>query len=97
MWGLTLEEAGDRTAPSRAPIEVWPENWQPMRVFSAMGTQWRTDSGYATGFDYSVLPEIWRRTKTPPADRDEVFDCLQVMEVAALEHMHRARKEKKHG
>lgn len=94
MWGLTMEEAADRTVHL---VEVWPENWHPMRVFSAMSTQWRTGMNGATGLDYAVLPEIWRRTKTPPADRDDVFDCLQIMEVAALDHMHRARKDKKHG
>lgn len=40
-----------------------------------------------TGLDYSVLPEIWRRTKTPISERDDVFECLRVMESEALKVM----------
>jgi hypothetical protein len=43
-----------------------------------------------TGLDYSALPEVWRRTKTSPALRDEVFEQLRYMEVAALNEMHKA-------
>lgn len=53
-----------------------------------MRTQWRTGMGGATGLDYSVLPEIWRRLKVPPGDRDDVFSGLQAIEQAALEAMH---------
>lgn len=93
MWGLTIEEASDRSAPGNF-VDVWPENWQALQVFTAMGTQWRTGFSGAIGLDYSALPEVWRRTKTQPAERDEVFQCLRVMEGAALEHMDRMRKEK---
>ena len=55
-----------------------------------MGTQWRCGPGGAYGLDYGALPEVWRRTKTPIEDRDEVFAALQIMERAALDEM---RKE----
>lgn len=55
-----------------------------------MGTQWRVSHAGAYGLDYGVLPEIWRRTKTPPAKRDQVFASLQIMEREALKEM---RKE----
>jgi hypothetical protein len=61
-------------------------------VFIAMSTQWRTGMNGATGLDYCALPEIWRRTKTPPKDRDEVFNDLRTMEDAALETMRKAKK-----
>lgn len=57
-----------------------------------MATQWRVGMGGATGLDYGVLPEIWRRTKTPIEDRDEVFDDLRIMEDAALETMRKQSK-----
>lgn len=44
--------------------------------------------GGVYGLNYAVLPEIWRRTKTPVAQRDEIFDAIQVMESAALEVLH---------
>jgi hypothetical protein len=54
-----------------------------------MGTQWRTGMGGPTGLDYGVLPEIWRRLKVPPDERDDVFADLRVLETAALNEMHR--------
>ena len=43
--------------------------------------------GVPYGLDYNVLPEIWRRTKTAPALRDEIFQAIQAMEGAALAEM----------
>lgn len=86
--GLTLEDIPyPAEIDPEAVIEVWPENVQAYMVFDALSTQWRVGMNGATGLDYNVLPEIWRRTKTPVADRDDVFRCLQVMENAALEMM----------
>lgn len=53
-----------------------------------MRTQWRVGMAGYTGLDYSVLPEIWRRCKVPPDERDTVFSDLQVIELAALSAMH---------
>jgi hypothetical protein len=80
-WGLTLEEAAGEVT------EIWPDNAQAVTVFAAMGTQWRFGMAGPTGLDYAALPEVWRRTHTAPAERDEVFDCLRIMEEAALQTM----------
>jgi hypothetical protein len=77
-FGLTAEDIADQA------LEVWPENWLPLQVLSAMQTQWRCGPSGAIGLDYTVLTEIWRRCKVPPAQRDTVFRDLQVMEDAAL-------------
>lgn len=69
-------------------IDVWPENVTAVRVFLAMRTQWRTGPAGRTGLDYGALPEVWRRLKVPPAERDEVFSMLGVLEMAALSAMH---------
>jgi hypothetical protein len=53
-----------------------------------MRTQWRAGMGGAYGLDLNVLPEIWRRLKVPPTERDEIFESLLLMEGAALEFMH---------
>lgn len=84
--GLTVEEA------CGPPVEIWPDNLQAVNVFVAMSTQWRIGMNGPTGLDYGVLPEIWRRTKTPPKDRDAVFNDLRTMEDAALETMRKAKK-----
>lgn len=70
---------------------VWPENRQSVLLFNAMRTQWRAAMGGYTGLDYGVLPEVWRRLKVPPADRDSMFADLQVLEDAALEEMRKAK------
>lgn len=76
--GLTDEDFAGQA------FDVWPENWLPLQVLSAMQTQWRCGPAGPIGLDYNVLPEIWRRLKVPPAQRDTVFRDLQVMEDAAL-------------
>jgi hypothetical protein len=82
LIGLTLEEA---TADS---FEVWPDNWQSVIVYCSMRTQWNVGPAGAVGLNYASLGEVWRRLKVPPSDRDQAFQDLQVMEAAALKHMH---------
>ena len=65
-------------------VEVLPCNWTSFLVFHAMSTQWTTGAGGPTGLKYEALPEIWRRRKVPPAERDAVFDDLQTLEREAL-------------
>lgn len=67
--------------------EVWPDCWPAVRVFIAMDTQWRSGMGGPTGLDYAALPEVWRRLKVPPSERDDLFADLQVLERAALGEM----------
>ncbi|MBT2333626.1 DUF1799 domain-containing protein [Variovorax paradoxus] len=62
-----------------------------MSVFCAMRTQWRAGMGGPYGLDLNVLPEIWRRLKVPPSERDETFESLLLMEGAALEFMHKKK------
>lgn len=42
------------------PCRVWPENWDALRLFLAMGTQWRRAgmAGLPLGLDYAVLPIV---------------------------------------
>jgi hypothetical protein len=54
-----------------------------------MRTQWRAGMGGHYGLDLNVLPEIWRRLKVPPSDRDEIFESLLLMEGPALEQIHK--------
>lgn len=80
--GLTVEEA------SGPPFEIWPDNWQAVTVYCAMRTQWINGFAGPTGLNYASLPEVWRRLKVPTAQRDQVFQDLQVMEAAGLKKMH---------
>lgn len=82
-WGFTEADM------AALPVEVWPDNMDAVKVFSAMGTQWRTGMSGVTGLDYAVLPSVLRLTAVPRADWPAVFDDLRVMEGAALTHLHR--------
>lgn len=53
-----------------------------------MRTQWRVGVSGCTGLDYSALPEMWRRFRVAPDERDDIFADLQTMELAALDAMH---------
>lgn len=72
-------------------VPVWPDNRQAVQVFLALRTQWNCGPGGAVGLIYASLPEIWRRLKVPPSERDEVFASLRALEVAALDAMREDR------
>lgn len=89
---MTGAEAADWLDDDREEQEdfpVFPENVQALRVFIAMGTQWRTVGGglsglIYTGLDYSALPEVWKRQGIHKKDRTRLFEQLRIMELAAL-------------
>jgi len=76
------------------PTEVMPANWGAVRVFLAMGTQWRRAgmTGLPCGLDYAALPAVC-------AAEDEVLDGvllarLRAMEGAALVRMDEVRPKR---
>jgi hypothetical protein len=81
-WGFRREHFDE------PPLPVWPDNRQTVALFLAMRTQWHVGMSGATGLIYAALPELWRRLKVPPAERDGCFFDLQIMEHAALAAMH---------
>lgn len=64
---------------------VWPENWDVLRVFLAMATQWRFAgmAGVPSGLDYAALPSVLRFLRLRPDEA--LFERLRVMEAEALE------------
>lgn len=83
-FGLTHEDyAAD-------VVEIFPDNVPAFNVFVGMSTQWFMGPAGPIGLRYEVLPEMWRRIKIPPSDRDAVFSDIRTMEDAALQAM---RKE----
>jgi hypothetical protein len=68
-------------------VEVWPDNWAAVQTFAALSTQWRVGAGGATGLDYGAVPPVMRLTGVPRGDWADVFDCIRIMEVAALEKL----------
>ena len=49
-----------------------------------MDTQWIWAEGYRVGLRYDALPEVWRRQRIPPSQRDELFEDLRVLERGAI-------------
>jgi hypothetical protein len=78
---LTVEEA------SGPPVEVWPDNLVAVNVFIAMATQWRVGMSGATGLDYNSLPQVMRLLGVATGERRDVFECIRVLEDAAMETM----------
>lgn len=79
--------AASAAASAPAAFEVMPENWDAMRLFLAMETQWRRAgmTGVATGLDYAVLPAVAGfHGLTLDAD---LFARLRILEGAALAAM----------
>lgn len=77
-------------APEDVPepdVEVWPCNWDAVMLFISVSTQWRRDSGRATGLDYNALFARMARMDLDNAAHEDLFQKVRVIEVAALEKM----------
>ncbi|QQP96480.1 DUF1799 domain-containing protein [Lysobacter enzymogenes] len=67
-----------------ADVEILPDNLGAVRVFTALGTQWRVGNAGAIGLDYSTLPVVMRLLGVRRADWPDTFDSIRVMEAEAL-------------
>lgn len=79
---------------SGPPVEVFPDNWQTVTVYLAMVTQWRTDAGGKVGLDYTCLlgkHGVMAMCGVRRGDRPDVFEGIQIMEFAALDHIHKGK------
>lgn len=81
------------TMRAASSVAIWPENLDAFNVFGAMGSQWRTGMGGATGLDYAALPAVMDFCQVKKKHRPEVFESVRVMESAALETMAELRKK----
>lgn len=82
-----LAAAGLTEADLDNGAEIWPENLQAYKAFSALATQWRVGMASATGLDYNAIPTVLRLQGVPRADWPDLFEDLRVMESAALSAM----------
>lgn len=64
---------------------MWPENWDAVRLFQSMATQWRLDPmGGRDGLDYGALHWPLRTLRLHGRRARAAFAGLQVMEAAYL-------------
>jgi hypothetical protein len=67
-------------------IDVLAENWPTVQLWLRIQTQWRVSGmGGPVGLDYTAVEAAMRMLRL--RNRTELFDGLQVMEVAALKAM----------
>lgn len=83
--GLPLELVQEAEGIAGAKDGIYPDNWLPVSIFCDMSTQWRVGMKGATGLDYAALPAVMSIRKVK--DRADVFDCIRIMERAALAEM----------
>lgn len=69
-------------------VGVYPDNWLAFEVFASMQTQLRMGMAGPIGFDYSVLPFVFKMRGVKKSDRPEMFELLRVMESEALAVIH---------
>lgn len=77
---------------SGPPVEVYPDNWATVEVYLAMLTQWRMGEAGPVGLDYGCLlgkHGVMAMCGIRRGDRAEVFEGIQIMETAALAHIHK--------
>jgi hypothetical protein len=100
-FGLVQEPDADGNSPSLEYVYLWPCNLRTFNVWMEIQTQWRTSSGMGgntrTGLDYAGVT-AWLRTQPGfrPRARKDLMQCLQAMEIAALNAWAQMRDENRH-
>jgi len=81
--GLTQK---DYQAQKRS-VDVFPDNFDSVKVFEAMCTQWRMGFGGATGLDYQVLPTVLQFLNMSKRKWARIFSDVRFMESEAMRLM----------
>lgn len=85
----TAAELGDfGVTPEDFPephIDLWPENWPPIQLFTRNCTQWRVGMAGPVGLDYGVIFHELDRQGVTGDDYDDMMGCIRIIETAALE------------
>lgn len=68
-------------------VDIWPDNWPAIQLYTQFSTQWRVGMAGATGLDMNVFLHALDRRGLSPEDYDDFLGCLRVIEGAALEAM----------
>lgn len=74
-----VQELGEKEPPV---YEVWEENWDAVRLFVKLATQWVLIQGAVVGLNYQSLEFLFKIYKIK--DRVGVFEQIQVMELFAV-------------
>jgi len=85
--GLPLDLIQESEAFIGAEDGIYPDNFLSVSIFCDLLTQWRVGMNWPTGLDYTALPAVMSIRRVKLADREDVFDCIKIMERAALTEM----------
>lgn len=75
----------------RPEVDLWPENWPAIRLFTQVATQWRMGFNGPTGLDYNVVFHELDRAGLVGDDFDEMMAQIRVIEATALDEIHKAK------
>ena len=78
MYGLSRSDYEDE----QEEIELSPEMMQSWETYCALGTQWRVSESGPYGFDYNVLPFLFRVYNV--SDEEACLNDIRVMEQYTL-------------
>jgi len=84
---LELHNLGMKREDFEETIFLYEDNYESIRLFLDIGSQWRKDQGYAYALDYSILYQKLDRMKISPERADELEADIRVLEDAALAQM----------
>lgn len=85
LLAMGFSEDEIRDARDEAAVPVYPASVDPLRLFSALITQWRMGPSGPTGLDHNRRDiEARRLGMLRPRQRRMAFDGLAVMESEAL-------------
>jgi hypothetical protein len=81
-----------RLKPKHFPepdVDVWPEHWEVLQLFSRLSTQWRTGVSGPTGLDYPVFFHELTRAGIQGEAFDDALADLRIIEIEALQQLHK--------
>lgn len=65
---------------------MWPENWEAVKLFSRLTTQWKYGvMGHVLALDYLAVEAVMNMMQVPKRARLDLLDQIQVMEQAGVE------------
>jgi len=73
-------------------FEVLPCNWESIKIFLNIQTQWRIDQGVIYGLDYNAVAFIFKLKKKKIKKPLEILADLQVLEAKIVETLNKDNK-----
>lgn len=65
-------------------VELWPENWPAIQLFTQLSTQWRIGPSGPVGLDYNVVFHELDRRQLGRDDYDDMMGAIRTIEEVAL-------------